>query len=264
MRRLAFLLMAGLAACQIPRDEGTGGPSGASFPHPEGWAEGALHGASALLKGTAACTTCHQDGGAVPCATCHTVYPHPAGFRDGSAHGNASCEEGTAGCLPCAACHENPTLVASRTAHCTACHASYPHASDWDSAHGPWAVGRGEARAPCGPCHGDASGSPAAYCGTCHTAWPHPVGYADPTSHGAGWAKDPPSCGVCHGSHGEGTASSPACSRCHAGFPHTDGWSHLAQATRLGEGTCLACHEAGDGPAGVPTTCAPVCHGGTP
>ncbi len=264
MTRILPALLAILAACNVPRPGGGGLTVGASFPHPGGWSEGEAHGAAALADGVPACVACHREGAADarPCTACHAIWPHPAGFRDGSVHGAAACEEGTAGCLPCAACHEDPELVAARDHACTSCHASYPHADGWS--HGAWAAARGEARAPCGACHGDDKGDPTSFCGTCHAAWPHAVGYADPSAHGADWREAPSSCSTCHGAQGEGTATSPACSRCHAGFPHPDGWSHLAGATRLGEGTCLACHEAGDGPSGVPATCAPTCHGGAP
>ena len=73
-------------------------------------------------------------------------------------------------------------------------------------------------------------------------------------------------CATCHGVLGSGGNAGVACARCHANYPHPDGWTtgHMAVVGRVGETACLACHPAGSAPAGMPAACGTTCHGSTP
>lgn len=244
---------------------------GALFPHASGYDEALAHGADWLERGSTACVACHEiDPGTPFCAECHDTYPHPEGWGDGATHG-----EGRGGLLaqrvPCEKCHGVEGTAAGRLA-CTTCHASYPHAEGWGGSgqHGVYGLARGRLDAACGTCHGASleGGTVAPGCTSCHWSFPHAEGWGD--THGA-WnlrghqSPTEAGCLACHGATGgdAGTAG-VSCDRCHAGYPHAEGWraGHVAPAATRGEGSCAVCHEPGDGPATMPATCAPSCHGG--
>jgi hypothetical protein len=285
---LALVLTAGFAACSIPRADAPTptdptSTDGALFPHPATYAQPDGHGADALSRGTIQCIGCHEatteapePNGAPACAHCHAQYPHETGPDEtrwslGAAHGPAATdlEQGAT----CAGCHDAPTLTASTEFSCTTCHASYPHPAGWEGRgeHGRYAADRGDGRAVCGACHGDdlAGGRIDVSCTQCHLAWPHPSGWQDRSAHGAAASADPSVCAGCHADAADPTAwtggsAELACSSCHAAYPHDADWgrTHLERTATLGEGVCMGCHTPAEGPATVPATCAPRCHGG--
>lgn len=264
--RIHLLLLAVALGCASPRDRSGPDASNPLFPHASGYEDGALHGAQAINQGSAACLACHSGASATspPCSTCHALYPHDPEIVRGTVHGPLVAEDGIE---TCDACHAEPTLLASQRSACTSCHASYPHPEGWeeDAGHGQYTLARGSAVAACGNCHGtELTGGElgASSCMKCHETWPHPDGWEEPTNHGAAARADMDACEGCHGVGGAGGGSGVPCSRCHAAYPHADGWNHLTTAGLLGEGTCLACHAAGDGPSTVLVTCATQCHGG--
>lgn len=257
-----------LLACQrSPAPEAAGA---LRFPHAEGYGEGTAHGAEARRLGSDLCLGCHRDevrknAGAPACTTCHESFPHPDGWLAGSVHGvGLAGAAGGAARDACASCHGVEGLEAPS---CGTCHGSYPHPADWETAgtHGAWATARGSLATACGSCHGaDLGGGPnAPSCTSCHASFPHPTGWADPALHATA---DLGTCAGCHGEGGTGGTSGVACSRCHANYPHADGWAagHIAVAGTVGEAVCLDCHDAGDGPVGVPAGCGRSCHGGLP
>lgn len=253
-------MIALLLACALSRSEPTGA---VSFPHPDDYERGALHGSDSLSAGTGACLSCHREDSTAPtCASCHDDYPHPKGWLAGSTHGHGlTGDGGAAGRADCATCHGKDELKAPE---CASCHGSYPHPDGWALAdhHGDEAQSRGTAA--CAGCHGaDLGGTPEApSCASCHASFPHPPGWSDPSVHGHA---DLGTCAACHGDLGTGGVSGVACSRCHADYPHPAGWDagHLSAVERAGERSCLSCHEAGVGPT-LPVACGAACHGGRP
>jgi hypothetical protein len=243
--------------------------AGALFPHDSGYAQASGHGADFVSRGEAACSGCHDvSAESAFCTQCHGGFPHPDGWNQGATHGEGRGDE--AGREPCMDCHGAADTHAGAMG-CSGCHASYPHPAGWGGAtrHGSYAVARGGAQAPCGPCHGgELTGSETAPgCDSCHAAYPHGAEWAQ--GHGA-WTpheEDPVdpaiACAGCHGA-GDGGAAGVACARCHDSYPHPAAWTqgHVTWSAARGEGSCGGCHQDGDGPASMPATCAPACHGG--
>lgn len=261
-----------LVGCARQRDEQRPADDGALFPHPADYQAAAQHGADSIANGPAACARCHDEdpGGPPPCAECHQGYPHAAGWIAGATHGPGTWgkDGDTSSCEPC---HDQAGLVATERFGCTTCHSSWPHPEGWAEAgsHGVYALARGSAVAACGACHGadlsggDLSGGDVAVgCTDCHDSWPHVDGWAEGAVHGVA---DSSSCAGCHGDDGDGGTSGVACDQCHAGFPHAEDWAasgHILHTSVVGEGTCVTCHAAGDGPAHLSFSCAGRCHGG--
>jgi hypothetical protein len=262
---LSFLLV--ILGCGRSSDWAAPPAPDAIFPHAPGYDAALAHGADFLEGGASACVRCHEVEPDTPfCAECHDTYPHQAGWEDGERHG-----EKRSGLLaqrePCEKCHGVEGTAAGRMG-CTGCHASYPHPQGWSGAgeHGAYGQARGSLAAVCGPCHGESleGSDTAAACDTCHWSFPHAADWQD--QHGQ-WGRDqrpPPTdqgCAACHGAEGPAGVS---CSRCHDSYPHAEGWSvgHVAWSSARGEGTCEGCHGPGEGPAAMPATCAPRCHGG--
>lgn len=85
----------------------------------------------------------------------------------------------------------------------------------------------------------DASVSPA-------SVFPHPENFADPATHGPLAAQSRASqCVPCH--QGEASRGAPACSSCHADYPHGEGWAlkenHGAHVVAEGNSQCATlCH----------------------
>ncbi len=266
-RALLFLLLAG---CGRVADWGTPRYPGATLPHPAGWEEAGQHGTSYLERGQAACADCHEpDAFNSFCGECHQSYPHADGWLEGAQHGGGTYGE-FGELQPCQDCHE---LSASQAGSlpCTACHASYPHPEAWEGRgqHGAYLVQRGGERVVCAPCHGDdldgaeVSGA----CTDCHASYPHPQGWERGEAHGhfEGLERQGAAAAGCLGCHAQGSGQAGvACARCHASYPHGLGWgaAHAKRVVDLGEGSCIACHDPGDGPTTMPASCAPVCHGG--
>jgi hypothetical protein len=144
----------------------------ASFPHPDDWALGGIHGTHAIGSGDprALCGTCHGadlGGGnvGVACDLCHTAYPHPTGWADPSGHG-ASALADLSSCL---GCHGEGGTGGPAEVPCTRCHPTFPHAANWPAAHLTAADRVGEA--VCLGCHepGDGPATMVALCGArCH------------------------------------------------------------------------------------------------
>lgn len=272
-----------LAACGTPADWGTPVRDGALFPHADGYEAGSAHGADYRARGADACGTCHDPGGtAKACVECHESYPHPEGFIVGATHGAGTWGEG-GDRSTCDACHADPGLWAGQNLPCTACHETWPHPEGWgaQAGHGLYVTARGGSvsdspvpAAACGSCHGAdlAGGSSGVSCTACHSTWPHADGWVSADSGQAGdhaaafqtSAELAAECAACHGSAWEGGSSGVACSQCHQGFPHAEGWDrgHIPLSVQVGEGPCLACHDAGEGPAGMIASCGGACHGG--
>lgn len=74
------------------------GVRGALSPHPPGWASGLIsnaHGAAAR-RDIASCASCHDQGAASNCVSCHKVggvggTPHPPGWRSGESPRSPGC-----------------------------------------------------------------------------------------------------------------------------------------------------------------------------
>ena len=258
----------------------------ALFPHEADYDAALAHGADALALGAAACADCHDTqatgtspspsastGGPPPCAECHAGYPHVQGWAAGDLHGVGTWGEG-GDRSACETCHAAPGLVATDRFACDSCHASWPHPEGWALAgnHGIYALARGSSVAACGSCHGaDLTGGDVGVgCTDCHATWPHPEGWALGTGHPDAARKDMTSCTGCHGEDGAdpgatGGTSGVACSQCHAGFPHAEGWregGHMTGTWQVGEGACAVCHDPGEGPSNLVMSCAARCHGG--
>ena len=259
--------------CSTPRLDDRPSPDGAIFPHGDSYDSPLQHGRDAVHRGQAACAECHGiDQSTSPaCDSCHPVYPHVSGWRAGSVHGADLVGEGaeTDDLAACGACHDEAGLTATEAHGCTSCHASYPHGEGWaeGGAHGVYALARPDVAATCGPCHGAAldGGDAGVSCTKCHASWPHGSGWSAPESHGVAALADLGTCAGCHatGDAWDGGTVGVACSRCHAAFPHDATWrvDHIANAARYGQGVCLRCHEAGDGPETMPAICGKACHG---
>lgn len=235
--------------------------SGVLFPHSDGYATAAGHGADIANRGVQVCTPCHDAApGSAFCGTCHAGYPHLEGWSAGAVHG-AGWADSAESKAACEACHAAAGTTAG-TLGCSGCHASYPHAGGWGALdqHGAYAFARGDLAAACGPCHGvSLEGTETApACTRCHPSYPHAADWQE--GHRAA---DTTTCTACHGA-GDGGDARVACSRCHASFPHGAGWGlgHARDASLHGEGPCMGCHVAGAGPGSMPATCAPTCHGG--
>jgi hypothetical protein len=251
---------------------GDAGPTDVSvgavtFPHPEGYKAGKVHGAEALDGGAGTCLACHREDSTAPtCASCHAAYPHPPGWLAGTTHGEGLAgPTGVVGQQACAKCHGVEGLQAPV---CTSCHASYPHVPDWKLGghHGQWVLSRGSATATCGSCHGpDLAGTTTTpSCTKCHAVYPHPEGWKDPAVHPKA---DLATCAACHGDGGTGGNAGVACSRCHASYPHPAGWEagHIAVANQVGQGGCIACHAdhtLAVAPSLPAASCGSGCHGG--
>ncbi len=188
------------------------------------------------LLALAACATLRQEPAGGDAAA---AFPHPAGYDDPDLHGADYLGDG--GGAACLACHPVESAGAGGAPACRSCHAPFPH-PDEDEAGGDW---------------------------------------MDGAIHGAGIlvdldAKTPAlsesgqaaldACLDCHGREG---ARAPACTRCHASWPHPDGWEEAGQhgAYALARGSvaavCGTCHGADllGGDTGV--SCA-ACHAAYP
>lgn len=224
------------------------------FPHPTGFDQAAAHGADALAE-DGPCLDCHQvEGSQAPrCESCHADYPHLEGWI--LDHGRFA--EG------CGACHAAAGTEAATSWACDRCHGAWPHAMTWalPSEHGAWFVARGAEDAACSSCH--EAGTETA-CQGCHADYPHAENWSSPEVHGPEALADAESCAACHGADFGGGTTGVACSTCHASYPHGDELSDHVLAAEHGEGPCLRCHEAGDGPSTVQPGCARSCHGEAP
>ncbi len=267
----ATLLLLMAAGCAWPRLDDRASPADALFPHGDDYDTAARHGSDALSRGVDVCGECHgrTASSAPTCASCHDAYPHPAGWRAGEIHGEGLAVK-DADRSECESCHEVEGSVAAGEYNCHACHGSYPHSDTWGDAgnHGAYVLARAGATAVCGPCHGpDLEGQgDAKACRECHDSYPHGDTWAEPAAHGAQALDGIEPCQGCHATKGawDGGVAGVACARCHASFPHSDDWlsAHLGAVGERGAGTCLGCHEAGDGAATMVAPCGASCHGG--
>ena len=243
-----------LLACSVLKTEPGSGDGSLAFPHPEGFDQASAHGAAAL-EDRGACLDCHQvDQAAAPrCGSCHEAYPHEEGWLD--AHGGSQLE--------CSDCHEAQGLQATESWACDSCHAAWPHPAGWEqpTGHGSFVLSRHAETALCSGCHDQG----ADFCGSCHELYPHTADWRAREQHGATARSALDSCAACHGEDHAGGSTGVACANCHASYPHgSDPKREHIHAARVGEGVCLACHEAGEGPSQVHASCATRCHGGEP
>jgi len=251
------------------------GTTGAAFPHPAGYDEGS-HGTDSLAD-PSACVQCHDPGAdtlAAPgCASCH-VYPHP-GSRPGEVHGAAWLADAS----ECTECHGTdgqriPAEVPQ--GRCTSCHHTFPHADEYEQAHGAEVRARGGPEA-CAGCHAvhDAPQGDEGACAGCHQPgseagpYPHPDGFASADVHGP--LAQPTCTQGCHTPTAQGGATAPLgvpCATCHDLFPHPAGFDalgHVPFVQSRGERACQACHAPGRPAApAMPLTCGASCHGGAP
>lgn len=212
----------------------------ASFPHDApGWIAGSGHGnyvQTTLSGNLASCKLCHGNdlaGGnsGVSCNTCHPGYPHSA-QPSWSTTGHSSAALSPATRETCKACHGSDFLGGSSGVSCKSCHPSFPHNTPgWSgySGHGTYVMTTlGNNKNSCKLCHGSdlAGGISGVSCFSCHTNYPHMAGWALPTAHGvAAYGTGKNSCAStnCHKSNFAGSPPLiPACSSCHADFPHTN------------------------------------------
>ncbi len=269
----ALLLGCGTVAPQ-PTPEGLA----YTFPHPEGFEAGALHGAP-WLASPDGCAQCHRSDQRIrmvdSCRACHPDYPHPEGFAEPDAHGGAGSDDG----FRCAACHGTGEArpAGQEEAACRDCHQDYPHRVTFrePGIHGPRAHAD---PAGCARCHGaDWQGSTFAdACFDCHALYPHSTGritrdtgfdqdaWSLPRNHGlTARSEGNTSCGgSCHGEDFTGGLSEVACGDCHPAYPHSAEIriEHRELVHELGESACLGCHVAN---MGFPASfgCADSCHG---
>lgn len=240
-------------------DKGGGGPGGGSglsvttiYPHPQGWQDARVHGASVIVQGTDACLKCHKKKSdqfekTPTCASCHELVPHEDNWGQGDGHGVYVVNKGKEKCKTL--CHGTDFKGGLSQVSCSSvlCHAVYPHTPDWPQAtiHGEQAKRHLDR---CAGCHG-ALGERVLNgknCYTCHSKYPHiaPSGLA-PADHGAFvLANSTRDCTPCHGNNLDGGISGVVCADCHGVYPHPSiPWStHGEMAMRLGNSACQRCH----------------------
>ncbi len=279
--RLLAIFAAVLLGCNTLAPEPNPAGLAYSFPHPEGFEAGALHGAP-WIDSPEGCAQCHRSSERIrmvdSCRTCHPDYPHPEGFGEGAAHGGAGSDDG----FRCAACHGTGEArpADQDDAACRDCHRDYPHRVTFrePGIHGPLAQAD---PGSCARCHGaDWQGSTFAdACFDCHALYPHSTGrlaqdtgialdaWGLPRNHGAAaQAEGNASCGgSCHGADFAGGLSGTACGDCHPAYPHGDEIrvEHRELVHELGESSCLGCHDTN---MGFPASfgCTDSCHGASP
>ncbi len=273
---LLLLPMVASMGCQDALPEPNPEGLAYTFPHPEGFDAGALHGAP-WKESPEGCTQCHRSeqrvGMVESCRGCHPDYPHPEGFSDSELHGGAGAHGGAR----CAGCHGSGEKqpAGQADAACRDCHQDYPHRVTFrePNIHGP----RSHAdRSGCAACHGlDWQGSVFAdACAECHASYPHSTarsigdtGLLDawglPSVHGAeARVQGNTACGgACHGEDFTGGATGGACFDCHGPYPHGEDIrvEHRELVHAHGEASCLGCHTTDRGfPAAF--GCTDACH----
>ncbi len=190
-----------------------------AYPHPEGWSDGAAHGAGTWGDGgsTESCDDCHATPGTwsgdnLGCTACHASWPHPEGWDLPGVHGTYALARGAD--AACGSCHGTDLAGGSTEVACTSCHAIWPHPAGFASAHAP-----ADPTSECGSCHGGdlMGGNSGVACSTCHATWPHPDGWerdhlAATTAYGEG------TCLLCHDPGFGPAAVQVTCARaCHGG-----------------------------------------------
>lgn len=242
---------------------------GAFFPHAEGYDETSRHGLDYLGVDGVACQECHvlestDEAAAAGCRSCHASFPHVTDWSLAENHGAAWRD--AADPAECTGCHGADLAGGPSESACDTCHTSWPHPESWEegAVHGAYLASRQSLDA-CLGCHEAEASAPEPDprgCKDCHARYPHDAGWQAGSAHGAAWL-DTSDCGTCHGEAGDGGAWGPGCTSCHGVYPHEAEWvvGHRVEVEATGEGACLLCHEAGDGPVTFPVTCAATCHG---
>jgi hypothetical protein len=237
----------------------TGGTSGvrcdkchSSYPHISGWDSLAVSGNHAdYLKlnnwETSGCKNCHGDtldGGTsgISCYTCHSSYPHSLSWETATApnHHGDFVKALQWQLSECAKCHGSDFKGGISGKQCSRCHASYPHATSWDSTttngfHGVYLHQNNFQLTECTQCHGNdyLGGTSQVSCFTCHSSYPHSLSWETATApnHHGDYVKalqwQLSECTKCHGSDFSGGISGKQCSRCHASYPHTTSWDSV-------------------------------------
>jgi len=190
----------------------TGGTSGQScftchesYPHKPGWADttsAQSHGNYLRLNmGTlAGCAKCHGTdyaGGTsgTSCYTCHGSYPHKTGWAGAvpaSSHGGYLAQTNWK-LSECAGCHGKDFKGGTSGVSCFTCHASYPHANEFQLAGGHqfYLYQHGYPLAQCKTCHGATYDGGTVVSVSCMAAGCH--------VDAGGVKKSPEACNTCHG-----------------------------------------------------------------
>ena len=256
------------------------------YPHVNGFDEQAsavFHGkfiADSLNWNKSSCQVCHgtdymgEGSSKKNCVICHdNIYPHAAGFEDDDAanfHGKYIDETLNFDISSCAVCHGSDYKGNGYDAkNCFECHSIYPHAQGFASPtsknfHGDYIETQlsGDV-STCQACHGtdlQGNGYQQKNCQRCHSLYPHPDGFASPTSenfHGTYIDEtlnfDLSMCQACHGDDFKGDGNPDKnCYKCHAIYPHEDGFASAEAANFHGDyidetlnwdiSSCASCH----------------------
>lgn len=266
-----------------------------SYPHPEGWKNGGLHGPIALAN-ISLCRSCHGDGldqaptGYQSCKDCHPSYlEHSSAGKTGwetyEGHGRyIPINPITKKRVPeaCQLCHGTDYAggVSNKSCQSAACHPSFPHETrlNWDQqvVHGIYVLKElGNQKEACKLCHGnDLKGGNSQYsCYGCHTDFTHGETWKEPTNHGVyvlkTLNKDKTSCKACHGDDLTGAISGQSCfaAGCHTTMTHEENWgtavghgNHLLIDLKNDKTSCKLCH--GDDLGGGSGQACNNCHSG--
>jgi hypothetical protein len=219
------------------------------YPHPENFANAALHGLMMQQVGLDVCESCHQISSetdeVIPvCKGCHEEYPHDANFVEGNEHGTQVLENGKGACAT--NCHGVDLEGGLSGKSCNLCHNVYPHNLTWPlpKVHGVIAKDKNL----CTSCHGDdlQGGRSNVSCNRCHPNYPHSENWVQADQHGAFVTNNGPlACATnCHGSNTQEGLSGVGCQNCHDNYPHADSWlaEHGSSFLNLGKGACTSCH----------------------
>ncbi len=242
-----------------------------NYPHPEQWTVSSsedFHGKFLRSKefDLSICQLCHGDnfsGGSsnVSCYKCHTQYPHVPTWLGGTpeSHG-AVLKAAEYDFSTCESCHGSDLLGGSSGVSCKKCHTTFPHETGWVSdspqSHAAILKSMDYNLESCTLCHGTdyAGGSSEVSCYKCHASFPHKTGWVGEgeATHGLflnNLGYDFTSCRPCHGEDLKGGSTEISCSKCHADYPHAEGWingdsGHGAQLRDKGYdmSTCKNCH----------------------
>jgi hypothetical protein len=213
----------GAVSCSEPNpDAYTGATTRVRNPHPENYAQPAVHGAEVFAAGLGRCRGCHGDdfkGGlaGLSCFGCHPLYPHADNFAEAGRHGQQYlADDGRETCATL--CHGADLQGGDSGVSCFRCHARFPHSDDWSRilVHGVYTDQNGGPNALCAGCHGAdfAGGNAGVSCSSCHPLYPHgwPSGghgtYV--LQHGTAGCQT-----QCHGSDLTGGVSGVNCFDCH-------------------------------------------------
>ncbi|KAA3618893.1 MAG: hypothetical protein DWQ05_05860 [Calditrichaeota bacterium] len=216
-----------------------------NYPHTEAWLGGAENSHGPQLKeldyATDSCENCHGGdllGGTseISCTKCHNSYPHTQDWV-GTGEGNHGfiLREQEYDLAACNLCHGDDFAGGTSEVSCYKCHAEYPHGTEWkgegEKSHGEFLRNIDNNYDSCRACHGSdlAGGTSKVSCYQCHTTFPHWQGWIGQGQNSHNFylrsnGYDMESCKNCHGENLDGGSSEVSCTKCHADFPHPQGW----------------------------------------